>query len=105
MPGNPGGKEVPTTTKTAHLLQAANLAPSSEREASLLHLARQQLESDALQVDNLAAELFAITLTDNDVNPDSHSKLWNSRAEVQQEKGQAYHSLDGAATFTVDDTQ
>ncbi|KAG1905192.1 uncharacterized protein F5891DRAFT_1183129 [Suillus fuscotomentosus] len=26
-------------------------------------------------------------------------------AEVQQEKGQAYHSLDSAATFTVDDTQ
>ncbi|KAG1794527.1 uncharacterized protein HD556DRAFT_1441028 [Suillus plorans] len=91
--------------KTAHLFQAANLAPSSEREASLLRLARQQLESDTLQVDNLAAELFAITLTDNDVNPDSHSKLWNSCAEVQQEKGQAYHSLDGTATFTVDDTQ
>ncbi|KAG1802901.1 uncharacterized protein HD556DRAFT_1304141 [Suillus plorans] len=95
MPGNPGGKEVPTAMKTVHLLQAANSTSSSEHEASVLHLARQQLEPNASQVDNLAAELFAITLTDNDANPN----------KVQQDKGKAYHSLDNTARFTVDDTQ
>lgn len=105
VPGNPGSKEVPTAMKTVYLLQAANSTSSSEREASVLHLARQQLEPNASQVDNLAAELFAITLTDDDANPDSHSKLWNSRSEVQQDKGKTYHSLDNTARFTVDDTQ
>jgi hypothetical protein len=89
--------------KTVHLLQAANSDSSSERETSVLHLARQQLESNASQVDILAAELFAITLTDNDTNPDSHSKLWNSRSEVQQDKGEIYRSLNG--TTTVNDMQ
>jgi hypothetical protein len=103
VPRNPGGKGVPIAMKTVHLLQAANSDSSSERETSVLHLARQQLESNASQVDILAAELFAITLTDNDTNPDSHSKLWNSRSEVQQDKGQIYHSLNG--TTTVDDMQ
>ncbi|KAG1823060.1 hypothetical protein EV424DRAFT_1346534 [Suillus variegatus] len=105
VPRNPGGKEVPTAMKPVHLLQAANLASSSECEASVVHLARQQLEPNTSRVDDLAAELFAITLTDDDANPDSHSKLWNSRSEVQQDKGKAYHSRDGTARFTVDDTQ
>jgi hypothetical protein len=105
VPGNPGGKEVPTAVKTIHLLQDPDLPSSSEREASVLHLARQQLEPNTSQVDDLAAELFAITLTDNDANPDSHSKLWNSRSEVQQDKGKVYHSLDGTARFTEDDAQ
>ncbi|KAG2107606.1 hypothetical protein DEU56DRAFT_762603, partial [Suillus clintonianus] len=105
IPGNPGGKEVPIAQKTIHLLQDADLPSSSEREASVLHLARQQLEPNTSQVDDLAAELFAITLTDNDANPDSHSKLWNSRSEVQQDKGKVYHSLDGTARFTEDDAQ
>ncbi|KAG1888541.1 hypothetical protein F4604DRAFT_1915526 [Suillus subluteus] len=105
MPRNPGGKEVPTAMKPVHLLQAANLASSSEREASVVHLTRQQLEPNTSRVDDLAAELFAITLTNDDANPDSHSKLWNSRSEVPQDKGKAYHSRDGTARFTVDDTQ
>ncbi|KAG1822762.1 uncharacterized protein BJ212DRAFT_1296730 [Suillus subaureus] len=105
VPGNPGGKEVPTTQKTIHLLQDANLPSLSEHEASVLHLAHQQLEPNTSQVDNLAAKLFAIMLTDNDANPDSHSKLWNSHSEVQQDKGKVYHSLDSIARFTEDDVQ
>ncbi|KAG0692138.1 hypothetical protein DFH29DRAFT_883004, partial [Suillus ampliporus] len=105
VPGNPGGKEVPIAQKTIHLLRDADLPSLSECEASVLHLARQQLEPNTSQVDDLATELFAITLTDNDTNPDSHSKLWNSRSEVQQDKGKVYHSLDGTARFTEDDTQ
>ncbi|KAG2059230.1 hypothetical protein BDR06DRAFT_1003838 [Suillus hirtellus] len=47
-------------------------------------------------VDNLAAELFAITLTDNEVNSDSHHKLWVSHLEVQRDKGKSY--LDAELT-------
>ncbi|OJA14327.1 hypothetical protein AZE42_09832, partial [Rhizopogon vesiculosus] len=45
-------------------------------------------------VDDLAAELFAITLMDNEADPDSHSKLWVSRSEVQREKGRSHPSQD-----------
>lgn len=103
VPGNPGSKGVPVAMKAVHLLQAANLDLSSECETSVHHLACQQLESNASQVDILTTELFAIMLTNNDTNPDSHSKLWNSCLEVQRDKGQVYHSLNG--TTTVDDMQ
>ncbi|KAG1740425.1 uncharacterized protein EDB91DRAFT_1248306 [Suillus paluster] len=44
-------------------------------------------------VDDLTTELFAITLSDNEADPDSHSKLWVSQSEVQQDKGKSC-SLD-----------
>ncbi|KAG1765363.1 hypothetical protein EDD22DRAFT_951180 [Suillus occidentalis] len=107
--------------KHVHSLQAANIA-SSLCEASVLHLARQTLEpsdsrhftdrqasssqplahpthspTTSTPVDDLAAELFAITLSDEG-DPDSHSKLW----------GKSY-SLDAMANLmsglTLDDTQ
>jgi hypothetical protein len=109
------------------LFQAANTGSPSEREASVLHLARQALFEPSgarntaddqvsslhhlanprdgptmlMLVDDLAAELFAIMLTDNEADPDSHSKLWVSRSEVQREKGGPYPSED----TTADDTQ
>ena len=129
MPMNPGGKDIPIAIKHMHLFQAANTGSPSEREASVLHLARQALfepsgarntadadgqvsslhhladprdgPTTSTLVDDLAAELFAITLTDNEADPDSHSKLWVSRSEVQLEKGGSYPSED----TTADDTQ
>lgn len=121
MPRKPGGKALPIAIKHVHL--ALDIATSSERESSILHLARQAFlqpspEREApfpqyfqrerpihptdmpMQVDDLAAELFAITLTDDNVNSDSHDKLWVSRSEVQRDKGQY---LD--AELTVNDTQ
>lgn len=121
---NPGSKETPIALKNVHLLQAANIASSPEREASVLCLARQlqppgslhatnleasfpQYESDtSMAIDDIAAELFAITLSDNDADPDSHSKLWVSRSEVQQDRAKASNALaDVAAGLTPDDTQ
>ncbi|KAG1728749.1 uncharacterized protein EDB91DRAFT_1253348 [Suillus paluster] len=52
-------------------------------------------------VDDIATELFAITLTNNNAHSDSHHKLWVSHSEVQQDKGKAY--LD--AELTVNNTQ
>lgn len=107
MPRNPGGKDIPVAIKQVHLLQAANIDSPSEREASVLHLARQALfepsgaPTTSMLVDDLAAELFAITLTDNEADPDSHNKLWVSRSEVQREKGGSYPSQD----TSIDDTQ
>ncbi|KAG2107659.1 uncharacterized protein F5147DRAFT_653187 [Suillus discolor] len=100
----------PITTRDPDLVRLSTAASvrnaaTLEKTACLGILAAKKYPPLLKTVDNLAAELFAITLTDNDVNPDSHSKLWNSCAEVQQEKRQAYHSLDGTATFMVDDTQ
>lgn len=117
MARNPGGKETPIALKNVHMLQAANIASSSEREASVLCLARQlqppgslhapQYVSDTpMAIDDIAAELFAITLSDNDADPDSHSKLWVSRSEVQQDRAKASNALaDVAARLTPDDTQ
>ncbi|KAG1733480.1 hypothetical protein EDD22DRAFT_960202 [Suillus occidentalis] len=51
-------------------------------------------------VDDLAAELFAITLTDNEDDSDSHHKLWVSRLEVQQDKGKAYLNAELTAKDT-----
>jgi hypothetical protein len=132
VPSNPGGKQLPVAMKHVHSLQAANIA-SSLREASVLHLARQTLEpgdsrhftdrqasssqplahpthspTTSTPVDDLATELFAITLSDIEGDPDSHSKLWVSRSEVQRDKGKSY-SLDATANLmsglTLDDTQ
>ncbi|KAG1720362.1 hypothetical protein EDD22DRAFT_854651 [Suillus occidentalis] len=125
VPMNPGGKEVPIAAKTVHTMQGVNMA-SSTREASVLHLARQvqhtelphttdnqasseyQLNTSA-SVDDLAAELFSMMLTDDETDPDRHSKLWISRSEVQQDRGQAHSSLDATvdagAGLTLDDTQ
>jgi hypothetical protein len=59
-----------------------------------------------MAIDDIAAELFAITLSDNDADPDSHSKLWVSRSEVQQDRAKASNALaDVAARLTPDDTQ
>ncbi|KAG0698984.1 hypothetical protein DFH29DRAFT_877631 [Suillus ampliporus] len=70
------------------------LQPSPDREPpSPRHFEheRPMHQSDMLMpVDDIAAELFAITLTDNDAHSDSHHKLWVSRSEVQQDKGKAY---------------
>ncbi|KAG2151506.1 hypothetical protein DEU56DRAFT_752399 [Suillus clintonianus] len=133
MPRNPGGKELPFTMKHVHSLQAASIA-SSPREASVLHLARQALfepsdlhhitdrqasssqhlvhpthePTTSTPVDDLAAELFAITLSDDKADPDSHSKLWVSRSEVQRDKEKSC-SLDFTTNLlsglTLDDTQ
>lgn len=123
MPRNFGGKDLPIAIKHVHLSHAVDIATSSERESSILHLARQALVQPSTDreapfpqsfrrerpihqsymstpVDDLAAELFAITLTDNEVDSDSHHKLWASRSEVQRDKGKAY--LD--AELTVNDT-
>lgn len=51
-------------------------------------------------VDDLATELLAITLTDNEVNSDSHHKLWDSHLEVQRDKGKAYLDAELAAKDT-----
>jgi hypothetical protein len=51
-------------------------------------------------VDDLAAELFAITLTNNEDDSDSHHKLWVSRSEVQQDKGKAYLNAELTAKDT-----
>jgi hypothetical protein len=105
---NPGGKETPIALKNVHMLQAANIASSSEREASVLCFARQlqppgslhapQYVSDTpMAIDDIAAELFAIMLSDNDADPDSHSKLWVSRSEVQQDRAKASNALADVA--------
>lgn len=101
VPRNSGGRDLPIAIKHVHLSHAVNIVTSSERESSILHLARQAFvqpspdceapspqylqcehpmhQSDMLTlVDALAAELFAITLTNNNVNSDSHHKLWVS---------------------------
>ncbi|KAG1785675.1 uncharacterized protein HD556DRAFT_1450439 [Suillus plorans] len=120
VPSNPGGKELPVMMKHVHSLQAANIA-SSPREASrsrritdhqapsfqpLAHPTHSPATSTP--VDDIATELFAITLSNNKADPDSHSKLWVSRSEVQRDKGKSY-SLDATANLvsglTLDDTQ
>jgi len=105
VPRNVGGRDLPITIKQVHLAHAANMATSSERTSSILHLARQTLHPSldretpspqyfqgehpthqsemSTPVDDLAAELFAMTLTDNEASSDGHHKLWVSRSEVQ----------------------
>ncbi|KAG2745381.1 hypothetical protein P692DRAFT_20877765 [Suillus brevipes Sb2] len=101
VPRKPGGKALPITLKHVHL--ALDIATSSECESSILHLACQAFlqpspEREAphpqysqrehlmhptdmpMQVDDLAAELFAITLTDGNATSDSHDKLHIARA-------------------------
>ncbi|KAG1837607.1 hypothetical protein C8R48DRAFT_675068 [Suillus tomentosus] len=109
VPSNPGGKELPVAMKHVHLLQAANIASSSREASSSQHLAHPaHLRTTSTPVDDLAAELFAITLSDNEADPDSHSKLWVSRSEVQRAKGKGY-SLDATTNLepglTLQDTQ
>ncbi|KAG1866119.1 hypothetical protein F4604DRAFT_1928132 [Suillus subluteus] len=127
IPRNPGGKEVPIAMTSVHTMQGANMA-SSGREASVLHLARQvqptvlphttdnqassfeyQPNSTLVDHDDLAAELFSMMLTDHETDPDSHSKLWVSHSEMQQDRGQAYSYLhptaDAGAGLTSDDAQ
>ncbi|KAG2355558.1 hypothetical protein BDR07DRAFT_1381429 [Suillus spraguei] len=133
VPRNPSSKKLPVAMKHVHSLQAANIA-SSPRQASVLHLARQALfepngsrhitnrqasssqhlarpthsPTSLTAVDNLATELFVITLSDHKADLDSHSKLWVSRLEVQWDKGKSY-SLDATANLvpglTLDDAQ
>lgn len=95
VPRNPGGKEVPIAAKTAHTMQGVNMA-SSIREASVLHLARQVQHTElphtidnqaseyqlntSTSVNDLAAELFSMMLTNDETDPDRHSKLWVSRS-------------------------
>ncbi|KAG0697713.1 hypothetical protein DFH29DRAFT_878518 [Suillus ampliporus] len=127
IPRNPGGNEVPITMTSVHMMQGANMA-SSGREASVLHLARQvqptvlphttdnqalsfeyQPNSTLVDHDDLTAELFSMMLTNHETDPDSHSKLWVSHSEMQQDRGQAYSSLhataDAGAGLTLDDAQ
>lgn len=107
-------------------MQGVNMA-FSRREASVLHLARQvqptelphttdnQASSFEYQpntptsVDDLATELFSIMLTDDEMDPDSHSKLWVFCSEVQQDREQAHSSpdatVDAGAGLTLDATQ
>jgi hypothetical protein len=112
VPRNVGGRDLPITIKQVHLAHAANMATSSERTSSILHLARQTLHPSldretpspqyfqgehpthqsemSTPVDDLAAELFAMTLTDNEASSDGHHKLWVSRSEVQRGKANAH---------------
>ncbi|KAG1803842.1 uncharacterized protein HD556DRAFT_1303840 [Suillus plorans] len=127
VPRNSGGKNLPIAMKYVHSAHAVNIAMSSghEREDSLLHLTRQPLlqpSSDheapfpqylqdqhpmhqsnmSMPVDDLAAELFTITLTDHKSNSDGHHKLHITRA-LQAIKMQC--SSRAEATLNVVESQ
>ncbi|KAG2057291.1 hypothetical protein BDR06DRAFT_969484 [Suillus hirtellus] len=94
---NPGGKEVPITTKSIHMMQGINMA-FSRCEASILQdrqaLSFKYQPNMPTSVDDLTAELFSIMLIDDKMDPDSHSKLWVSHSESQQDREQAHSSPD-----------
>jgi hypothetical protein len=112
--------------KSIHMMQGTNIA-SSRCEVSVLHLACQvqstkfpyttdnqasffeHQPNTSMLVDYLTAELFSIMLTNNKSDPDSHSKLWVSHSEVQQDREQANSSqetmVDVGAGLTLDDTR
>ncbi|KAG2046251.1 hypothetical protein BDR06DRAFT_977616 [Suillus hirtellus] len=84
-------------------------------EASVLHLTCQLQPTELLHATNSQAssfkhqpKLFSIMLTNDETDPDSHSKLWVPHSEVQQDRGQAYSSPettdDIGAGLTLDDT-